>query len=235
MNALSLDKAVLVAGGTGGLGRAVSLAFLAEGARVAVTYRRREELAALQAAAGPGSGRLDGHDVDVTDEAAVRALVEAVRVRHGRLDALVNTVGGFAGGKKLWEEDAGILERMLGLNLRSGWALARAAVPVMLAQGRGAIVNVAAQAALTSPAGLGAYSASKAAAVALLASLAADLKGTGVRANTILPSIIDTEANRKAMPDADFSKWPKPEEIARVILFLCSDGAQAVHGAAIPV
>lgn len=235
MNALSLDKAVLVAGGTGGLGRAVSLAFLEEGARVAVTYRRREELAALQAAAGPASGRLDGHAVDVTDEAAVRALVEAIRVRHGRLDALVNTVGGFAGGKKLWEEDAGILDRMLGLNLRSGWALARAAVPVMLAQGRGAIVNVAAQAALTSPAGLGAYSASKAAAVALLASLSADLKGTGVRANTILPSIIDTEANRKAMPDADFSKWPKPEEIARVILFLCGDGAQAVHGAAIPV
>lgn len=124
---------------------------------------------------------------------------------------------------------------MLTLNLRAGWTLARATVPVMLAQGRGAIVNVAAQAALAPPAGLAAYAASKAAAVAMLASLAADLKGTGVRVNTILPTIIDTEANRKAMPDADFSKWPKPEEIARVVLFLCGEDAKLVRGAAISV
>jgi NAD(P)-dependent dehydrogenase (short-subunit alcohol dehydrogenase family) len=229
------NTAVLVAGGTGGLGRAVSLAFLEAGARVAVTFRNPEELVALKSAAGAAHERLDGHEVDVTDETATKALVEAVLVRNGRFDTLVNTVGGFAGGKKLWEEDAGVLDRMLTLNLRAGWALARATVPVMLAQGRGAIVNVAAQAALAPPAGLAAYAASKAAAVAMLASLAADLKGTGVRANTILPTIIDTEANRKAMPDANFSKWPKPEEIARVVLFLCGEDAKLVHGAAIPV
>ncbi len=228
-------KTVLVAGGTGGLGRAVALAFLAEGARVSVTYRRREELVVLKAAAGAAHGRLEGHEADVTDETAARALVEAVRARQGRLDVLVNTVGGFAGGKKLWEEDASLLDRMLGLNLRSGWALARAAVPVMLEQGRGAIVNVAAQAALSPPAGLAAYAASKAAAVALITSLAAELAGSGVRVNSILPSIIDTPANRTAMPAADFSKWPKPEEIARVVLFLCSDEAKLVNGAAIPV
>jgi len=235
MSSLSPDKVVLVAGGTGGLGRAVSLAFLGEGARVAVTYRSRDEFDALEASAGSGRDRLEGHAADVTDETAAKALVEAVRTRHGRLDALVNTVGGFAGGKPLWQEDADVLDRLLKLNLRSGWALARAAVPVMLAQGDGAIVNVAAQAALAPPAGLAAYAASKAAAVAMLASLAAELKGTDVRVNTILPSIIDTEANRKSMPDADFTKWPKPEEIARVILFLCSDGAKLVRGAAIPV
>ena len=229
------NMAVLVAGGTGGLGRAVSLAFLEAGARVAVTFRNRDELVALKTAAGAAHGRIDGHDVDVTDEAAAKSLVEAVRARNGRFDVLVNTVGGFAGGKKLWEEDALVLDRMLTLNLRAGWALARAAVPVMLAEGRGAIVNVAAQAALAPPAGLATYAASKAAAVAMFASLAADLKGTGVRTNTILPTIIDTEANRKAMPNADFSKWPKPEEIARVVLFLCGDGAKLVHGAAIPV
>src|SRR5512139_4060987 len=106
-----LDKVVLVAGGTGGLGRAVSLAFLSAGARVAVTYRRQEELAALEAVAGPARERLEGHAVDVTDEAATRALLAAVWRRHGRLDALVNAVGGFAGGKKLWEEDAGVLHR----------------------------------------------------------------------------------------------------------------------------
>jgi NAD(P)-dependent dehydrogenase (short-subunit alcohol dehydrogenase family) len=229
------DASVLVAGGTGGLGRAVSLAFLEAGARVSVTYRKREELIGLRAAAGAGNVKLDGHETDVTDETAAKALVEAVRARLGRLDALVNTVGGFGGGKTLWESPAGDLDRMLSLNLRSGWALARAAAPVMRAQGHGAIVNVAAEAARTAPAGLGAYAASKAAAVALFASLAADLKGSGVRVNTILPTIIDTDANRKAMPDADFSKWPKPEEIARVVLFLVSDEAKVVHGAAIPV
>lgn len=228
-------RTALVAGGTGGLGRAVSLAFLEAGARVAVTYRDRGELVALKAAAGAAHARLEGHEVDVTDEAAVKALVEGIFGRQGRLDVLVNAVGGFAGGKALWEEDAALLERMLLLNLRPGWALARAAVPAMRAQGHGAIVNVAARAALAPPAGLAAYAASKAAAVALLASLAADLEGTGVRANTVLPTIIDTDANRRAMPDADFSKWPKPEEIARVVLFLASDEARVVHGAAIAV
>ena len=235
MNSQFAGKAVLVAGGTGGLGRAVSLAFLEAGAFVAVTFRRREELSALEAAAGTGSARLEGFAVDVTNEAAAKAFVESIRAQHGRLDVLVNTVGAFVGGKKLWEEDSGVLDRMLELNLRSGWALARAAVPVMLAEGRGAIVNVAAQAGLSPSAGLGAYAASKAGAVAMLSSLAADLNGTGVRVNTVLPNIIDTEANRKAMPNADFSKWRKPEEIARVILFLCGEEARAVHGAAIPV
>ncbi len=228
-------SSVLVAGGTGGLGRAVSLAFLAAGARVAVTFRKAEELAALRTEAGPAADRLEGHDLDVTDEAAARALVEKIRASRGRLDALVNTVGGFAGGKPLWESDAADLGRMLDLNLRSGWTLARAVAPVMLAAGRGTIVNVAAQSALAPPAGLAAYAASKAAAIAMIASLAADLKGTGVRVNTILPSIIDTPANRRAMPDADFSTWPTPADLAKVVLYLASDDARAVHGAAIPV
>ena len=105
----------------------------------------------------------------------------------------------------------------------------------MLKRKRGTIVNVAAKAALDHPAGAAAYAASKAAALALLDSLAADLKGTGVRVNTILPSIIDTQANREAMPKADFANWPKPGDIARVILFLCSAEAKVIHGAAIPV
>jgi NAD(P)-dependent dehydrogenase (short-subunit alcohol dehydrogenase family) len=226
---------VLVAGGTGGLGRAVSLAFLEEGAQLIVTCRKPEELDALKSTAGPNSTRLEGHNVDVTDEAAVRQLVEKILVKENRPDAMVNTAGGYAGGVKFWEMETKVFERMLAMNLRSGYALARATVRVMLKQGRGTIVNVAAKAAVDHGAGAAAYAASKAAAVAMMDSLAADLKGTCVRVNTILPSIIDTEANRKAMPKADFSKWPKPEDIARVILFLCSDEARVVHGAAIPV
>lgn len=224
-----------MAGGTGGLGRAVSLAFLEEGARVVVTYRRQEEFDLLKGEAGEDGSRLEGQRADVTDEAAVGEILEGVFARHGRLDALVNAVGGYVGGAKLWELDTKAFNTMLDLNLRSGYVLSRAAVRVMLPQGHGAIVNVASKAALDHGAGEAAYAASKAAALAMIDSLAADLKGTGVRVNSILPSIIDTAVNRKAMPKADFAKWPKSEEIARVILFLCSDDARVIHGAAIPV
>ena len=228
-------KVVLVAGGTGGLGRAVSLAFLAEGAKVVATYRVPEEFESLKSAAGANGSSLKGQTVDLTDEVAVRQLVERIVTKHRLLDSMVNTVGGYAGGTKLWELETKVFDQMLALNLRAGYALARAAVRAMLKAGHGSIVNVAAKAAFDHAAGAAAYAASKSAAVALMDSLAADLKGSGVRVNSILPSIIDTEVNRKAMPKADFSKWPKPEDIARVILFLCSDEAKVIHGAAIPV
>ena len=228
-------KVILVAGGTGGLGRAVSLAFLKEKANVIVPYRSAEEFAALQGAAGSNASSLQGQQLDVTDESAVGQLIDRILVQHGRLDAMVNTVGGYAGGVKLWELETKVLDQMLALNLRASYVLARAAIVPMLKQKHGAIVNVAAKAALDHGAGAGVYAASKAAALALVDSLAADVKGTGVRVNSILPSIIDTAANRKAIPSADYAAWPKPEDIARVILFLCSDDARVIHGAAIPV
>jgi len=230
-----VGRVILVAGGTGGLGRSVSLAFLGEGAKVIVTYRKEEEFRALKQAAGTNATSLQGHQVDVTDETAVADFIDVILSQHGALDVLVNTVGGYVGGVKLWEMTTKVLDQMLALNLRSGFALARAAMPAMLKAGRGSIVNVAAKAALDHGAGAAAYAASKAAAVALMDSLAADARGTGVRVNSILPSIIDTPANRLAMPDADFSTWPKPEDIAKVVLFLSSDLAKAIHGAAVPV
>ena len=226
---------VLIAGGTGGLGRAVSIAFLEAGATVAVTYRHVAEFDALKSAVGTLSARLEGHSTDVLDEAAVTQLVAGISAKSGRLDVMVNAVGGYAAGAPLWEMKAEVLDQMLSLNLRSGYTLARVVAPAMLKQGHGAIVNVAATAAINHMAAAGAYVASKAAAVAMIDSLAADLKNSGVRANSILPSIIDTEANRAAMPDADYSKWPKPSEIAQVILFLCSDEAKLIQGAAIQV
>jgi NAD(P)-dependent dehydrogenase (short-subunit alcohol dehydrogenase family) len=155
--------------------------------------------------------------------------------QFGRIDALVNAVGGYAGGVAVWDLSAKVFEQMLALNLRAGFLLFRAAAPVMIRQKSGAIVNVLSKAAFDHAAGAAAYAASKAAALALTDSLAEDLKGTGVRVNSVVPSIIDTEANRKAMPKADFSRWPKPEEIAKVILFLCSEDAKVVRGAAVPV
>ncbi len=224
------NKTILVAGGTGGLGRAVSEAFLGAGANVIVTYRKREEFDALKP-----SSKLEGLALDVTDDRAVADAIAGVVARRRSIEVLVNTVGGYTGGVKLWETDAAVLDRMLALNLRSGYVLSRAIVPLMIKQGQGAIVNIAARAAFDHPSGAAAYAASKAAAVAMMDSLAADLRGTGVRVNTVLPSIIDTDANREAMPAADYSKWPKPEDIAKVILFLCSPDASVIHGASIPV
>ena len=235
MNINFSGKVALVAGGTGGLGRAVSLAFLEEDAKVVVTYRKEAEFAALKNAAGKNAGSLEGHVVDVTDEQGAAEFASGVGSRHGRLDAVVNAIGGYAGSTKLWELETKVFDTILSLNLRSGYSLARAVLPAMLKQGHGSLVNVAAKAALDHAAGATAYAASKAAAVALMDSLAADTKGTGVRVNSILPSIIDTAANREGMPKADFASWPKPEHIARVILFLSSDLANTIHGAAIPV
>ena len=235
MNTTFADSVVLVAGGTGGLGRAVSQAFLAAGAQVHVTYRNDAEFGALGADASAARARLEGHKIDIGDEAALLRMVDDIVARRARLDVLVNAIGGFVGGSTLWDSDAGVLSRMLAQNLEPGYALARAVVPTMIRAGKGAIVNVAAKSGIDHPARTAAYAASKAAAIALMDSLAAEVAGTGVRVNSVLPSIIDTAANRKSMPAADFSKWPKADDIARVILFLCSSDARVIHGAAIPV
>lgn len=229
-------QVVLVTGGTGALGSAVARAFLQEGASVAVTYRTPQEYENLQTALAIDTARLRGYRTDVTNEAEMLRTIAAIEEEFHRLDGLVSTVGGYSGGSKLWETERATLERMLDLNLRSAFVCARTLVPMLLRQGRGGyMINVAARAAVDQPAGAGAYAASKAAAVALMHSLAMDLKGSGIRVNSILPNIIDTAANRRAMPRADFGSWTTPEQIARVILFLCTPDAQPVNGAAIPV
>jgi NAD(P)-dependent dehydrogenase (short-subunit alcohol dehydrogenase family) len=229
-------KVALVAGGTGALGREVAMAFLEAGATVVVTYRRAEEFDAFVAAAQTnGAPAPSGASVDVTDAAAVEAMIASVVAQHGRLDILVNAVGGYAGGKNVWESGPEMFARMMALNLQSGFALARAAVPVMIRQKRGWIVNVASKAGYGHSPGAALYSASKAGALALFDSLADEVKPYSINVNSIVPSIFDSAANRKDMPSANFAMWPKPEEIARVVLFLCSEDARVIHGAAVPV
>lgn len=228
------NKVALVTGGTGGLGRAVTLAFLHAGASVIATYIREDEASSLRASVGDNQ-RLELLPLNATDEAATQAVVDGITARHGHLDFVVNAIGGYAGGKPLWETDSKTYHLMVDLNLNASYCVAKAAAAAMVKQKGGSIVNIASKAALDHAAGGSAYSASKAAAVALIDCLAQDLKGTGVRVNSILPSIIDTEANRKAMPGSNFAKWPKPEDIAKVILFLCGPDAVLIHGANIPV
>jgi len=229
------DAVVIVAGGTGALGRAVSRGFLAQGSIVIATYRSAQELEEVRTAFGAEAIRFQGLQLDVTDEAAVGAAVEQLLARHARIDVLVNTVGGYAGGAPAWLTERAVLERLIGLNLLALHALLRAVVPVMRRQGHGNIVNVAAKAALTHPANSAAYAASKAAALAMMACLATELAGSGLRANSVLPATIDTPANRRAMPQADVSKWVRPEAVADVIAYLCGPQSLAVHGAQIAV
>ena len=226
---------VLVAGGTGALGGAVTQAFVDAGATVLVSYRQRRSFDELQKQLRAGAVPVQGIELDATDEAAVRASVAQILARHGRLDAMVNAIGGWAGGMPLWQQDAAAFDQMIDMNLRATHALLRAVVPAMQARGAGSLVNVAAMAGVAPAAGAAVYAASKAAVLALMAALAEELRGSGVRANSVLPGTIDTPANRSAMPQADFSTWTAPQDIARAIAFLCSDEARAIHGAAVPV
>jgi len=229
---MSAARNVIVTGGTGALGQAVAAAFLASGDRVTAPWIVAHERDALAAHAKDAvqSGRLLLLEADVTESRGARELAQ----RTGEVAVLVNGVGGFAAGA-YHETELEIWDRMYRLNVRAAAAVTLAVLPGMLARGRGAIVNVAANAALDPPPGMGAYVASKAALVALTRSLAREVGSRGVRVNAVLPTTIDTPANRAAMPNADFSQWTRPEAIAAVIHWLASDAAAAVRGALVPV
>jgi NAD(P)-dependent dehydrogenase (short-subunit alcohol dehydrogenase family) len=162
-------------------------------------------------------------------------MVEGALRRFGRIDVLVNAAGGYRAGTPVHDTPLETWEFLLSLNARTAFITSSAVVPAMLEQGSGKIVNVAARAALKGGAKSAAYSASKSAVLRLTESLSAELKGSGINANCVLPGTIDTPQNREAMPNADTSRWVAPEALADVILFLASDAARAVHGAAVPV
>lgn len=227
------NKVVLVTGAAGNLGRAVATALIQAGARVVLADRSGERLVSLYPSAG-ANALLVG-DIDFTDEAAVTRMADSALRQFGRLDALVNTIGGFTGGKPVHEDDLGSWERMMAINLRTTLLACRAVIPAMIRQGGGRIVNVGARAALGGVTGLGAYVASKSAVIRLSETLAAELRDQAITVNCVLPGTIDTPENRRDMPKADFSRWVPPSDIAEVIVFLVSDGSRAVSGASIPV
>jgi NAD(P)-dependent dehydrogenase (short-subunit alcohol dehydrogenase family) len=229
-------KTVIVAGGAGALGKAVSLAFLAAEARVIATYLSQPEYDVLATEAKAiSASNITGVKLDVTDDTAVARLINDTETRYGGIDALVVTIGGYAGGKRLWETDLTTFDKMINLNLRAAFVTARAVLPGMIRQKQGAIVNVASKAGYGHSGGAALYSASKAGALALFDSLADEVKDYNINVNSVVPSIMDTPANRKAMPKADFNKWPKTEDVAKVIVFLCSEDARLIQGAAVPV
>lgn len=218
-------KVVLIAGGSGGLGHTIVPAFLAAGARVVTADRN------------PSVDHADGRltlKADVTNEADVRRLVDEVTGTFGRLDVLVNLVGGFATGRVM-DTEMSLWQRMLTINVTSAFLLSKAVLPHMMERGIGRILHMAAWAAVEPFPGAAAYLVAKSGLLALINVLALELKGSGVTVNGVLPTTIDTPANRASMPQTDPSTWTKPESIAQTLLFLASDEAAQINGATVPI
>lgn len=217
-------KVVVITGGSGALGHAVTPACVQAGARVITVDRNPPPQVAGAAAM----------QADVTDEADVQRVVNEVIQTHGRIDVLINLVGGFAMGR-VEETDAALWQRMLAMNVTAAFLLSKAVLPHMVKHGTGRILHVAAWAAVEPFPGAAAYIVAKSSLLALIRVLALELKGSGVTVNGVLPNTIDTPANRASMPQADPSTWTNPKSIAKTLIFLASDEAAQISGATIPI
>jgi NAD(P)-dependent dehydrogenase (short-subunit alcohol dehydrogenase family) len=230
-----MTDVAVVTGGTGALGQAITLRLLRDGLAVAVPWVVAAERDALEARAPTDARpRLLAVECNVTDAPATERLVEQVERDLGGVGVLVTAVGGFAGGA-LVDTDLATWNRMLDLNLTSAFVAARAVLPRMLGRRRGRIVTIASRSVVPPLGGFIGYTVAKAGVIALTQGLAQETRGTGVTVNAVLPSTMDTEANRRAMPDADRSGWVSTQDVANVVAFLLSDRAAAVSGAAVPV
>ena len=228
------ERVAIVTGAGGNLGRALSHALAAAGARLALFDRDEAALAAARAQL-PSACEVAIEALDLAEPRAVAAAVAATRARFGRIDALANVAGGFVMGPPVHETSDSDWDLMLAVNARTVFNLCRAVVPTMLEQGDGRIVNVAARAAVTGQAFMAPYCVSKAAVIVLTQSLAAELRDRNLRVNCVLPGTLDTPQNRAAMPDADFSRWVPPADLAAAMMFLLSDAARCITGAVLPV
>jgi NAD(P)-dependent dehydrogenase (short-subunit alcohol dehydrogenase family) len=221
-------KIVLVTGANGGLGSHVTQAFLDAGANVVGTSRKIQQ-------SEFANRNFVAMAAELSTPQGANALVEQVVARFGRIDVLAHTVAGFAGGQSVAQTDDVTFQTMFDLNVNSTFYLLRAALPVMRDTGNARIIAIGSRAALVPGPAVGAYSASKAAMVSLIQTVALENKDAGLTANVILPGTIDTPTNRKAMPNADISQWVRPSTIASLMLWLAGDAGKDVNGAVIPV
>jgi len=230
-------RVALVTGATGALGQEVCLALLASRAQVYALgeHTRGDAQDKLREQAGEAGARLTFVEADARDEERVSAVVADVAQRAGRLDILVNTIGGFAAGNPITELETATFDRMLELNLRTTFLLSKYAAREMARNHWGRIINISSRAAVSGRRNAAAYAVAKAGIVTLTEAQAEETRDLGITVNAVLPSIIDTPTNRASMPTAAFDRWPKPREIARVIAFLASDDAALISGASIPV
>jgi NAD(P)-dependent dehydrogenase (short-subunit alcohol dehydrogenase family) len=230
-------KIILVTGATGSLGRVVVKRLLELGGFVTAVYRDGAKFRDLVDFVGGENAGLEGISADVSLEKDVRETVEAIIRRHGRVDVLLNLAGAYRGGADISDTEESDWDFLMRTNLKSAFLCARAVLPVMMKANSGRIVSVAARQAVEKKgrAKSGAYTVSKAGVVVLTETIAEETKKFDITVNCILPGTIDTPENRKSLSAADFTKWVKPEEIASVVLFLISEAASVISGAAIPV
>jgi len=221
-------KVVLVTGASGGLGTYVTQAFLDAGATVIGTSRKIQP-------SDFSSSSFVAVAAEISSREGAQVLVDQVVARFGKVDVLAHTVGGFAGGQSIADTDDATFQRMLDLNLNSVFHILRATIPTLRQTGNGRIIAIGSRAALEPGAGVGAYSASKAAMVSLIRTVALENKDAGLTANVILPGTMDTPANRKSIPNSDFSKWVPPSTVASLITWLAGDAGKDINGAVIPV
>lgn len=229
------NQVALITGASGNLGSAVARAFRASSAKLVLVDRREDILNEVFPDLMADPYCLLTSCADLTNPEEVGSVITAAMQRFGRIDVLVNTVGGYRAGKPLHETSLDTWQFMINVNAATVFITSQAVIPQMIAQKAGKIISLAARPGLRGQADAAAYSASKAAVIRLTESAAAELRHRGINVNCILPGTIDTPQNREAMPDADYDTWVKPESLAEVILFLSSPAARDIHGAAIPV
>jgi NAD(P)-dependent dehydrogenase (short-subunit alcohol dehydrogenase family) len=225
-------KVVVMTGAAGQLGHVVAREFARAGVHLVLVDRGQDRLGQMF---GDLPDALLIGATDVTDPASVGAMVERTIAERGRIDALINMAGGWRGGQPLHEVEPEAWDFVMNLNAKSVFTVCRAVIPHMIAQGSGKIVSVAAKSGLQGAANTSIYNASKAVVIRLTESMSAELKDNGINVNCVLPTIIDTPQNREQMPKGNPEKWVTPEQMAAVLMFLASDAADAIHGAAVPV
>jgi len=231
----TVTKTVVITGGTGGLGTALVRRLVAQDYRIAVTYLLPDEAQGFETEFEVDEEKVMLTRVDCTNAEAVNSYVKEVADRWGEIHGLCSLVGGWAGGRDVEETDDVRFERMLDLNLRSAFYAVRAMVPHLKEAGWGRILLVGSRGAVDNPEAQAAFNISKAGVAALGQSVATELDGTGVTANVLVPSVIDTPATRRSLPYADYVDWPTPDEIAAVAEFILGEGSGVVNGALIPV
>jgi len=228
------DRVAIVTGGTGALGRVILKEFLEEGAKVVCPYIDERELKEIMPLLRANKTSLKFVSANMNREKQAAKVVAKTIDSHGRVDILVNVIGAFV-YSEIVNTDLSTLDRMLDINVKTTFISSKACLPHMMERNYGRIINISSRPALKGTKGVGAYSASKAAVLNLTESLADEMMDYDINVNAVLPSTIDTPANRASMPEADFSKWVNPRDLARVIVFLASEDSKAITGAGIPV
>jgi len=228
------EKVVLISGGTGALGQTISLDFLKSGANVIITYVNDSEIEFLESKFGDFMKKVMLIKVNLMNESEVKDLISKIINTNDKIDILINAVGGYRAGQPVTQISEKDWDLMMNLNLKTAFLISKHVVKEMENQGQGKVIHVAARSGLKGSGNDAAYVASKSGVLRLVESLSEEVKNNNINVNCVLPSIIDSDANRQSMPEEDFSKWVSPSEISKVIFFLASEESNAIHGASIP-